>query len=160
MGIKYKYELIVDGGRNLKYGIDVNNELACKIVVEKIKENGNVVVDLTVEKWNNRGQEVFKKVLLANITNIDFYVGIEFVKNIDKYKVFYSDNEYSKRYSLKIFNKLNTKVNNSILEDGKHLYLIKNMSCPGIYIKIPINDKDDENIKVINYIVEELIDSK
>ncbi|MGL5085514.1 MAG: hypothetical protein ACRC68_07320 [Clostridium sp.] len=147
----------------MKYGIDVNNELLCKRVLDKIKAGGHVIVDLSVEKWSNRGQEVFKKVLLGNITSIDFYLGIEFVENEDnknEYKLYYSENEYARKHSFNIEKFLKDEVENITCNSGNHLYLIKNMDCPGIYIKIPLNQKVEENIKLIDKLLEELIDIK
>jgi len=144
----------------LKFGIDVNQEYLCKRTLEKIKEKGHTIVDLTVEKWPNKGQEVFKKVLLANITNIDFYIGIEFIEYNEEYKIFYSDNECSKICSFKIKESLKVKSENIICEDGNHLYLIKNMNSPGIYIVIPLKENKKENIEIIDNLIEKLIEVK
>ncbi|MGL5353651.1 MAG: hypothetical protein ACRDA5_10040 [Clostridium sp.] len=144
----------------MKYGIDVNNELLSKRVLEKIKAGGHVVVDLTTEKWSNRGQEVFKRVLLGNITSIDFYLGIEFVLNEDECKILYSNNEYAKNHALKIEKKLSSDFTSIICQEGENLYLIKNMDCPGIYIKMSLSEKVEENIERIDKIIEELIDIK
>lgn len=140
----------------MKIGVDVNNQELCKVALCKIKESGNVIVDLTVEKWINRGEEVFRKVLLGNITNIDFYIGIEFIKSSETYKIFYSYNEFSKTCSAKIKKSLSCKNINVVCEDGSHLYLIKNMNSPGIYIMIPFKN-NNENIEILEKIIKELI---
>lgn len=140
----------------MKFGIDVNIEKLCNIVIEKIKGNGYIAVDLTWEKWLNKGQEVFKKVLLANITNIDFFIGIEFIKNYNECRIFYSNNELSKACSIKIKKILSEDIDNIICEDGNCLYLIKNIDSPGIYIRIP-EGRNDYNIKIIEKIIDQLI---
>lgn len=144
----------------MKFGVDVNNEYLCKRVLEKIKDNGHIMVDLTVEKWSNKGQEVLKKVLLANITNIDFYIGIEYKKSYEEYKIFYSNNEYSKTCSFKIKETLSSEIENITCVDGTHLYLIKNMNSPGIYIKMPLKENNEDNIKILDRLIDQLIDIK
>lgn len=143
----------------MKFGVDVNNEYMCKRVLEKIKDSGNIIVDLTVEKWQNKGQEVFKKVLLANITNIGFYIGIEYKKNNEKCKIFYSNNEYSKICSFKVKESLSGEIQNITCEDGSYLYLIKNMNSPGVYIKIPLKENNEDNIKIVDNIIKQIIDA-
>ncbi|NKF08622.1 hypothetical protein J1C67_12710 [Clostridium gasigenes] len=141
----------------MKFGVDVNNEYMCKRVLEKIKDSGNIIVDLTVEKWQNKGQEVFKKVLLANITNIGFYIGIEYNKNHEECKIFYSNNEYSKTCSFKVKESLSGEIQNITCEDGTYLYLIKNMNSPGVYIKIPLRENNEDNIKIVDNIIKQII---
>ena len=143
----------------MKFGVDVNNEYMCKRVLEKIKDSGNIIVDLTVEKWQNKGQEVFKKVLLANITNIGFYIGIEYNKNNEECKIFYSNNEYSKTCSFKVKESLSGEIQNITCEDGTYLYLIKNMNSPGVYIKIPLKENNEDNIKIVDNIIKQIIDA-
>lgn len=144
----------------MKFGIDVNNEYLCKIMLDRMKCAGHITVDLTAEKWTNKGQEVFKKVLLANITNINFYIGIDFSKYNEKYEIFYSNNELSKDYSLKVEGILSCEMINVTCEDGSHLYLIKNMNCPGIYIRAPLKENNEDNIIMIDKFVEKIIDLK
>lgn len=125
---------------------------------DKIKHAGNVIVDLTVEKWTNRGQEVFRKVLLGNITNIDFYIGIEFIEGAEKLKILYSDNYISEEISYKIMQSLIEESSNIVRGNGSHLYLIKNMNSPGIYIVVPLKEDNEENINVLVKIIKELIE--
>lgn len=144
----------------MKFGIDVNNEYLCGIMLNKIKNSGNITVDLTEEKWMNRGQDVFKKVLLANITNINFYIGIDFRKYNEEYEIFYSNNKISKDYSLNIKCYLSSEMINATCQNGEHLYLIKNMKCPGVYIRVPLKENNEDNITMIEKFVEKIIDLK
>lgn len=144
----------------MKFGVDLNNEYLSEIMLEKIKCSGHMVIDLTEEKWTNRGQEVFKKVLLANITNINFYIGIEFRSINKEYEIFYSSEEASKNCSFEIQDSLNNGIRNIICEDGNHLYLIKNMNCPGMYIKAPLSESNEENNSIIDRIVEKIVGLK
>lgn len=144
----------------MKFGVDVNKEELNKRALEIIKDNGHLIVDLTLEKWANKGQEVFKKVLLATITNVEFYIGIEFTESEEDCKIFYSNNEISKIFSLKIKGSLNSEIKNVICENGNHLYLIRNMECPGLYIKAPLTIDKKKNMKVIDLITKEITKDK
>lgn len=144
----------------MKFGVDVNNEYLCKIMLDKIKDNGHIVVDLTEEKWANKGQEVFKKVLLGNITNINFYVGIDFRNGNEEYEILYSNDEISKTYSLKIEESLSSEIVNISCKEGNNLYLIKNMNCPGIYIRVPLKKNNEDNVFIIDKFIQKIIDLK
>lgn len=125
----------------MKFGIDINNRKMLITIVEKMKEKGHWVVDLSNEASGNRGQIVFRKALLANLTNIDFYMGIEFVDKLPIYEVFYDENILSETCCneiKKLFSGLNKELN---CTGQSNLYLVKNTKSPAIYIKIPMSDK-------------------
>ena len=76
----------------MKYGIDINNTRILNAISQGLKETGNFVVDLSKNQNKNMGKNLLEKVLIANITNIDFYVGIEFKKDISICEIFYDRN--------------------------------------------------------------------
>lgn len=124
----------------MKYGIDINNTEILKAISQKLKESGNFIVDLY--QGQSTARSLLKKVLIANITNIDFYVGIEFKKDISQCEIFYDNNEKSKECSEMVNKLLNENIKNIICKQGDHLYLLKNINAPALYVKIPVEAEE------------------
>ncbi len=124
----------------MKYGIDINNAEISNAISQKLKESGNFIVDLY--QGQSTARTLLKKVLIANITNIDFYVGIEFKKDISECEIFYDNNEKSKKCSEMVNELLKENIKNIICKDGDHLYLLKNINAPALYIKILIDAEE------------------
>ena len=68
----------------MKYGIDINNKRIFNDISEGLKNKGNFIVDLT-ENRTTTGRTLLKKVLIANVTNIDFYFAIDFKNEISNF---------------------------------------------------------------------------
>lgn len=124
----------------MKYGIDINNTIVLNAISHKLKESGNFIVDLSQNQ--NTGKTLLKKVLIANVTNIDFYIGIEFKKDASVFEIFYDNNENSKECAEMVKKLLNKDFEDIICKNGEHLYLLKNISAPVLYIRIPFKDKE------------------
>lgn len=122
----------------MKYGIDINNGRILKAISEGLKDRGNFIVDLTEHENIIIGKMLLKKVLIANVTNIDFYFAIEFKNSWFNCEIFYGEGSSSKIYSEKIMNLLNSRFKNIVCNDGQHLYLLKNTKAPVVYVKIPL----------------------
>lgn len=126
----------------MKYGIDINNARILNAISQGLKERGNFIVNLSDNQNKNTGKNLLEKVLIANITNIDFYVGIEFKKDISICEIFYDKNRNSKVCCEMVENLLKDNLKNTICEKGEHLYLLKNTNAPGLYIKIPLENEE------------------
>jgi hypothetical protein len=124
----------------VKYGIDINNTRILNAISQGLKETGNFVVDLSKNQNKNMGKNLLEKVLIANITNIDFYVGIEFKKDISICEIFYDRN--SKVCCEMVENLLKDNLKKTICEKGEHLYLLKNINAPGLYIRVPLENEE------------------
>ena len=124
----------------MKYGIDINNTRILNAISQGLKETGNFVVDLSKNQNKNMGKNLLEKVLIANITNIDFYVGIEFKKEISICEIFYDRN--SKVCCEMVENLLKDNLKKTICEKGEHLYLLKNINAPGLYIRVPLENEE------------------
>ena len=124
----------------MKYGIDINNTRILNAISQGLKETGNFVVDLSKNQNKNMGKNLLEKVLIANITNIDFYVGIEFKKDISICEIFYDRN--SKVCCVMVENLLKDNLKKTICEKGEHLYLLKNINAPGLYIRVPLENEE------------------
>lgn len=124
----------------MKYGIDINNTRILNAISQGLKETGNFVVDLSKNQNKNMGKNLLEKVLIANITNIDFYVGIEFKKDISICEIFYDRN--SKVCCEMVENLLKDNLKKTICEKGEHLYLLKNINAPGLYIRVPLENEE------------------
>ncbi|MDB1940358.1 hypothetical protein [Clostridium tertium] len=124
----------------MKYGIDINNTRILNAISQGLKETGNFVVDLSKNQNKNMGKNLLEKVLIANITNIDFYVGIEFKKDISICEIFYDRN--SRVCCEMVENLLKDNLKKTICEKGEHLYLLKNINAPGLYIRVPLENEE------------------
>ncbi|GAA0108600.1 hypothetical protein PMY56_15065 [Clostridium tertium] len=124
----------------MKYGIDINNTRILNAISQGLKETGNFVVDLSKNQNKNMGKNLLEKVLIANTTNIDFYVGIEFKKDISICEIFYDRN--SKVCCEMVENLLKDNLKKTICEKGEHLYLLKNINAPGLYIRVPLENEE------------------
>lgn len=124
----------------MKYGIDINNTRILNAISQGLKETGNFVVDFSKNQNKNMGKNLLEKVLIANITNIDFYVGIEFKKDISICEIFYDRN--SKVCCEMVENLLKDNLKKTICEKGEHLYLLKNINAPGLYIRVPLENEE------------------
>lgn len=124
----------------MKYGIDINNTRILNAISQGLKETGNFVVDLSKNQNKNMGKNLLEKVLIANITNIDFYVGIEFKRDISICEIFYDRN--SKVCCEMVENLLKDNLKKTICEKGEHLYLLKNINAPGLYIRVPLENEE------------------
>ncbi|GAB6167640.1 hypothetical protein JCM1393_01000 [Clostridium carnis] len=142
----------------MKYGIDINNLNVLKAISERMKDSGHYIVDFSQEASSNKGQLVFRKTLLANITNVDFYLCMEFEDKLLEYEIFYDDNNLSKICSEKIKKLLSLKNEKIIYDVGTHLYLVKNINAPTLYIRIPKEDIGLIEERYIDSIVDILID--
>lgn len=126
----------------MKYGIDINDTRVLNAISQGLKERGNFIVDLSENLNKNIGKNLLEKVLIANITNIDFYVGIEFKKDISKCEIYYDKNIDSKVCCEMVENLFKDNLRNTTCEKGEHLYLLKNTNAPGVYIKVPLENEE------------------
>ena len=90
----------------MKYGIDINSEKILSFISEKLKGKGSFIIDFT-EK--NNGRALLKKVLIANVTNIDFYFAIEFKNDISFAEILYDEHYCSKVFGQELINILDSK---------------------------------------------------
>lgn len=125
----------------MKYGIDINNERIFNDISEGLKNKGNFIVDLT-ENRITTGRTLLKKVLIANVTNIDFYFAIDFKNEISRCEIFYDEYSASKVCAEKLTNILSRKFPNISCEKGEYLYLVKNINAAVLYIRLPAGDED------------------
>ena len=125
----------------MKYGIDINSEIILNFISENLKERGNFIVDLTDKNNVNNGKSLLKKVIVANVTNIEFYLAIDFRKETSLPVIFYKDN-YSKVFAKNFIEVFRDSFENISCECGKHLYLIKNIKASVVYTTFSIIDKE------------------
>lgn len=144
----------------MKIGIDINNSDISRAVRNQLKNKDYYIVDMSLERKNLIGEEVFKKTILANISNLDFLISVEINKGNNNIYIYYENKKFSKLFS-KEFIKCadNIGVNSIELSNGEEFYLIKNTKCPTVIIKINLEDINTQKeniikdmIKCIDYI--------
>lgn len=144
----------------MKIGIDINNSDISRAVRNQLKNKDYYIVDMSLERKNLIGEEVFKKTILANISNLDFLISVEINKGNNNIYIYYENKKLSKLFS-KEFIKCadNIGVNSIKLSNGEEFYLIKNTKCPTVIIKINLEDINTQKeniikdmIKCIDYI--------
>ena len=145
----------------MKYGIDINSEKILSFISEKLKGEGSFIIDFTEKNNKNNGRALLKKVLIANVTNIDFYFAIEFKNDIPFAEILYDEHYCSKVFAQKIVNLLESKFINIVCKIDNHLYLIKNIEAPVVYVSFPMNDKEEiENLLIDNKVIDILMGIK
>lgn len=122
----------------MKFGIDINNNEIFSFVSEKLKDKENFVVDLRRNKNISYGKALLKKVLIANITNVDVYFEVNFKGENKDIEIFYNAYKSSKIKAEKIKEKLNRKFHNANCIKDENLYLLKNINAEVIYLRVPI----------------------
>ncbi len=139
----------------MKYGIDINSERILNFISEKLKEKGDFIIDLTDRNNINNGKSLLKKVLIANVTNIDFYFAVDFRKETSFCEIFYDDDNYCKIIGEKLMNILGNSFENISCKNGNHLYLIKNIKSSAVYAMFPMKDKERiEELLVTNKLID------
>lgn len=121
----------------MKLGIDINNSEITIDVVEKLKNEGHYVIDMSVVNSKNIGDRLHKKVILANSSKIDFYINLSMDNVVSLVEIYYKESENTKKFcSLFIDRLVDYEVEEKGLKCGEELYLIKNILAPTVVIKI------------------------
>lgn len=142
----------------MKYALDINCDDILKILLDRLLKDGDFIINLSNLKDKKIGKILKKKALISNTTNIDFYIGIDF-SDISECKIYCDYNEESK----KIYETINDNLKNILdikLEVGESLYILKNTSAPAIYIKLPLENKDEMKNIYIDSIYKALLKIK
>ncbi|WP_308780067.1 hypothetical protein [uncultured Clostridium sp.] len=144
----------------MKYGIDINSEKILNFISERLKERGHFIIDLTERNNVNNGRVLLKKVLIANVTNIDLYFAIDFKKEASFCEIFFNEDDHSKKLGEKLIKIIGSRLENIVCKNGSHLYLIKNIKSSAIYVSSPIEYKDIiENLLDTNELID-ILESK
>lgn len=125
----------------MKYGIDIDSEKILSSISEKLNRRGHFIVNFTYENNINSGKLLLKKVIMANVTNIDFYFSINFNKDTLFPEILYNKYTCSKIFANEIKNVIKFKYNNIECKNGENLYLLINIKAPVVCIKFPLKDK-------------------
>ena len=124
----------------MKIGIDINDSDISNQIKEKLKDYEYQVVDICLKNIRSIGEEVFRKAILVNTSRLDFFLSIKVLEKESSIKIYYEENELSKRFSYEILKKLKElKLKDVRLENGEDFYLIKNTDVPTILIKINLS---------------------
>ena len=139
----------------MKYGIDINSEKILNFISERLKERGHFIIDLTERNNINNGKSLLKKVLIANVTNIDLYFAIDFKKEISLCEIFFDEDNYSKILGEELTNLIGNRFENIVCKNGSNLYLIKNINSSVVYVSSPMEYKETmENLLVTNKLID------
>lgn len=140
--------------RYMKYGLDVNDNFILQSLIKVLESKGHFIVNLSTLKDKNVGALLYKKTLIANITKIDVYLGIETVKSDEESKIYFNEFLKSSEIRRKIINILHQISQKEILEDNTELYLSKNINSLVIYCRIKIIDDKIVVEKVMKSLVD------
>lgn len=138
----------------MKYGLDVNNKFILQSLIKVLESKGHFIVNLSTLKDKNIGALLYKKTLIANITKVDVYLGIETIKNNEESKIYFNEFLRSEEIRRKIINVLQKISEKDILEDNQQLYLSKNINSLVIYCKIKIIEDNVIKDKVMERLIE------
>ena len=124
----------------MKYALDINDSYLRKVLIKKLKEEG----DLTIDCFNEEcclGESFFKKVLLSNNTKADIFIRI--TKSIE----ILGDNQILRRVvSLNLEDMVDyIGLSQISIKSGKGLYLVKNLDSLCLIINISDTEIDSIN---------------
>lgn len=144
----------------MKIGIDINNSDISRAVRNQLKNKDYYIVDMSLEEKKLIGEEVFRKTILANTSNLDFLISVEINNGNNSIYIYYENEVLSKSFSEEFIKYVDSLgVRNTEFSNGEEFYLIKNTKCPTAIIKINLKDINmkKENIiknmiKCIDYI--------
>lgn len=141
----------------MKVGIDIDKLHISRAVINELKNEGYYVVNMTLDKNEPVGEEVFKKTILANSAKLDFFLLIKTDSSQKGINVYYKNNILSKNFSVEFINSLKRLgFDNLNIFEGEEFYLIQNVKAPTVIVKINILNKkiqEDELIKSILYCI-------
>lgn len=129
----------------MKYAIDIENDEVKQKVIEILQDAGNSIVDCMQDKNLNIGESHYKKVLLTNIVKPEIFLRFIYVKgNDDRLEIFSDEKILSKIMFFDFETLLETlNLNQLFMKNGKELYLIKNIECSSIIIRLTANKIND-----------------
>lgn len=141
----------------MKVGIDIDKLHISRAVIDELKNEGYYVVNMTLDKNEPVGEEVFKKTILANSAKLDFFLLIKTDSSQKGINVYYKNNILSKNFSVEFINSLKgLGFDNLNIFEGEEFYLIQNVKAPTVIVKVNILNKkiqEDELIKSILYCI-------
>ena len=139
----------------MKYGIDIDSEKILDFISERLKERGHFIIDLTEKNNINKGKSLLKKVLIANVTNIDLYFAINFKKDISFGEILFNNDNSSKILGEELLKLIDNNFENIICKNGTYLYLIKNINSAVVYAAFPMEYKEKiEDVLITNKLID------
>ena len=147
----------------MKFAIDIENEKIKKKVIKNLQDKGHNSVDCIQDKSLNIGESHYKKALLTNITKPEIFLRFIYVKNNDeRLEIFADENVLSKVMSFNfeaLLEEFNLKQ--LFMKNGRELYLIKNIECASIIIRMTTSNIYNEE-KIAKFLCDliEMISSK
>ncbi len=129
----------------MKYAIDIENEEIKEKVIKILQAKGNSIVDCIQDKNLNVGESHYKKALLTNITKPRIFLRFIYVKDNDrKLEIFADENILGKVMSFDFETLLEEfDLKQLSMTNGRELYLIKNIECSSIIIRLTTNSIED-----------------
>ena len=129
----------------MKYAIDIENEEIKDRVIKILQSKGNSIVDCIQDKNLNVGESHYKKALLTNITKPRIFLRFIYVKgNDEKLEIFADENILGKVMSFDFETLLEEfDLKQLSMTNGKELYLIKNIECSSIIIRLTSDNIED-----------------
>lgn len=137
----------------MKFAIDIDDDIIKRKLIEELSSNGNLVIDCKQEENLNVLESHHRKVMLTNTNNAEiFFRFIEEKGDIDKVELFGDEDILSKIMSLD-FESIadDLELEQISLKNGRELYLIKNMECTSVIIRL-ISKTEKDRKKVYNMI--------
>ena len=148
------------GGAFLKYGIDISNNLLKNKIYKELRFANYSVVNCSNIIGCSIGDELFRKVTLANQTKIDFYLSINECDEIENNEIMLFlgyDNKTLNFFESFSKNIKNTCCDNLKIRDVKNFYLFKNIKATTVIFKISRNISCEALEKLSNSIINTLL---
>lgn len=124
----------------MKIGLDSTRKEFSKGLVRKLEEENLFIVDMYLEKRKNEGYEIYKKVMDANKSRLDLFVGVYLLESEEvsgTLSILYDCTFLGERIANYMYDYLRGKYGNEnlSLKCGKELYILKEIKAPCVIIK-------------------------
>lgn len=129
----------------MKYAIDIENEEIKQKVIKILQDRGHSIVDCIQDKNLNIGESHYKKALLTNITKPQIFLRFIYGKGTDERLEIFADEKILAKVMSFDFESLLEDFNlkQLLMKNGRELYLIKNIECSSIIVRMTTDDIDD-----------------
>ncbi|MGL5415697.1 MAG: hypothetical protein ACRDAU_08565 [Clostridium sp.] len=130
----------------MKIGLDSTRREFSKGLVRKLEEENLFLVDMYLEKKRNEGYEVYKKVMDANKSRLDLFIGVyldEKESQEEEVAILYDCSFIGEKFASYIYDCLRNEYGNDklSLRCGTEFYILKETKSPAFLIKGNLSEK-------------------
>jgi len=133
----------------MKYGLDIENSYLRNEIAQCLKNHGHLVIDMNEFEYLGAGEKLFKKVILANQSQVEIYIYVSISEGKEEViRITGDDTLLAKRFYENFLVKkdnISFKVPDYMVDES--YYVINNIKNSVVFFEI--NTRRDGSIKEI-----------